>query len=129
VKKIFSLIIKKDQLNKWMQDIKEGKTLQVEFSEEEGQKVYDYKRIIERLISSVHAFRHEHKIFKGQFIFKGRDFQELCAEQYEEVQDFIKRFNIEEFGMRNDARDLASGIVISPFEGSIAGLGVSSEAA
>ena len=46
-------------------------------------------RTIQRLISAINNFRHEHKIFKGQFIFRGVDYQEALVEQRNSIQDFI----------------------------------------
>lgn len=83
VKKILTLIIKKDGVYKWIMGMIGADNLNL--SEPECQRIYDCKRLLHRVISSVHQFRHEHKIFKGTFVFKGQDYQETCNQQFEEL--------------------------------------------
>lgn len=56
--------------------------------------------MIDRVNSCVHQFRHEHKIFKGPFIFKGHDYQEYCQKEYEEISAFIADNKLEEFAYK-----------------------------
>ena len=44
-------------------------------------------------------------------MFNGADHKEVCAQQSEDLENFIKTHGIEEFGVRNDIR--ASGIAFA----------------
>jgi hypothetical protein len=77
-------------------------------SEEECQKIFDCKRLIDRVISTIHQFRHEHKIFKGSFIFKSSDYQETCQKEYTDLEAFIIKNDVEEFRRGDHIEDFKS---------------------
>jgi hypothetical protein len=41
--------------------------------------------MLDRVLVSVHQFRHEHKIFKGAFLFKGQDYQVYCERKLSSI--------------------------------------------
>lgn len=43
------------------------------------------------------AFLHEHKIFKGGFLFKRDDYEQICSRQLEDVLRLIEQYDIQEF--------------------------------
>ena len=42
-------------------------------------------RLTERLMGIINQFRTEHKIFKGQFLFRGSDYMEICQLHFDDV--------------------------------------------
>ncbi len=108
VKKILTLIFRKEILLKWFLTFKDS--LPVDIPEPEAQKIYDLMRLTERLMGIINQFRTEHKIFKGQFLFRGSDYMEICQLHFDDVSQFISAHAIEEFGMRNPVRDATAGI-------------------
>ena len=78
VRKILLLIIKKEETHAIIMSIKEGKVRKSK--EEIGMIINECLRLISRLISCINNFKHEHKIFKGQFLFKGQDYQQTLVQ-------------------------------------------------
>lgn len=101
VKKILLLIIKKEEIFKWINYRIElnNTSKKAKVNNEEAQRIYDGVRFLQRLISSISQFKHEHKVFKGQFIFKGKDYQEVLQNEMERLQLFIEANDIHEFGV------------------------------
>jgi hypothetical protein len=89
VKKILFLVLKADQLGKWLSTL-----ISPPYGEEN--KVFEFKHLVERVRTCLHTFRHEHKIFKGSFIYKGEDYELMCDNSEKMVLEFIKKYNIEE---------------------------------
>jgi len=44
----------------------------------------------------LYNFKHEHKIFKNQFIFKGNDYQKYLVTERNKLHDFIWEFGLQE---------------------------------
>eukprot|EP00347_Sterkiella_histriomuscorum_P004324 403360877 len=98
VKQILLQIIRKEEM---YQDIKQLMTLGEanlqRLNQQELAKLFsDGLRLIQRLLSSINNFRHEHKIFKSQFIFKNQDYQESLVLERNEIQDFIWNSGLQE---------------------------------
>lgn len=89
VKRILLLVLKTEALSKWLATL-----ISQPYGEEH--KVFEFKHLVERVRTCLHQFRHEHKIFKGSFIFKGEDYEAMCDASEKMVLDFISKFNIVE---------------------------------
>ena len=46
-------------------------------------------QIISRVLRYINQFRHEHKIFKGQFVFRKQDYVEALLNEAKELIDYM----------------------------------------
>ncbi|CDW77827.1 UNKNOWN [Stylonychia lemnae] len=98
VRKILQLIIKKEEMYEELSQIMMlgEKNLKRIDPLQLSSLIDDGLRLIQRLLSSISNFKHEHKIFKGQFLFKGQDYSETLVQQRNQIQDFVWESGLQE---------------------------------
>eukprot|EP00347_Sterkiella_histriomuscorum_P007406 403349045 len=90
VKAILMAIIKKEKAFKQIEVLMNEAFTNGKLNPQLQHLLFDGLRIQQRLLSQISQFKHEHKVFKGNFIFKKQDYSEALTEEMKLMEDFIE---------------------------------------
>ena len=92
--KILFIIIKNEAGSIKVKKIREKVERGEQVTQEEKKLILDKMRAVSRLESQLSQFKHEHKIYRGHFIFKEVDYQITLQLYLDEIREFIEKYQI-----------------------------------